>query len=120
MLLDPEMPAVRQRNGWRGVEGAIHSPDSWERNVLAISAEVAQQFLEQLLWRFENLKKIKWMDLIHPSKFDERKKMPQAKQKELIRDIKELYPFAVHDALALEHNLNALYDNTEMIFFKWL
>ena len=58
--------------------------------------------------------------MIYPSKFDERKKMPQAKQKELIRDIKELYPFAVHDALALEHNLNALYDNTEMIFFKWL
>ena len=28
LLLDPEMPAVRQQSGWRGVEGAIDSPDS--------------------------------------------------------------------------------------------
>ena len=114
LLLDPEMPAVRQRNGWRGVEGAIDSPDSWKQKLLSISAEVAQKFLEQLLWRFENLKKFKWMDLIHPSKFDERKKMPPSKQKELINEIIELYPFAVQDALALEHNLNVLYDNTEI------
>ena len=48
------------------------------------------------------------MDLIHPSKFDERNKMPQAKQKELISNVKELYPFAAHGALALEHNLRLL------------
>ena len=114
LLLDPEMPAVRQQSGWRGVEGAIDSPDSWRQNLLSISAEVAQKFLEQLLWRFENLKKFKWMDLIRPSKFDERKKMPPSKQKELINEIIDLYPFAVQDALALEHILNILYDNTKI------
>ncbi|XP_065054458.1 zinc finger MYM-type protein 1-like isoform X1 [Rhopilema esculentum] len=114
MLLDPEMPAVRQRNGWRGVEEAVDSTGSWKINLLAISSEIAQKFLEQLLWRFENLTRFKWMELIHPSKFDERKKMPPAKQKELICKVKELYPFAVPDALALEHNLSVLYDNNEI------
>ena len=46
------------------------------------------------------------MDLIHPSNFEERKKMPSAKQKLLINGITELYPFAIHDVLALEHNLS--------------
>ena len=54
------------------------------------------------------------MDLIRPSKFDERKKMPPSKQKELINEIIDLYPFAVQDALALEHILNVLYDNTKI------
>ena len=70
--------------------------------------------MEQLLWPFENLKTFKWMDLIHPSKFDERKEKLPSISKKLINEIIDLYPFAVQDALAVEHNLNVLYDNTEI------
>ena len=114
LLLDLEMPVFRQRNGWRGVESAIDLPNNWKQNLLSISAEVSQEFLEQMLWRFEHQKQFKWMNLVHPLKFEERKKMPPSKQNEMINQIKELYQFAVHDALAFEHNLNVLYNNTEV------
>eukprot|EP00794_Sanderia_malayensis_P001780 gene1781-1984_t len=77
MILDPEIPSVRQRNGWRGVESAIDSSESWKQKLIAISTEVTQKFTDQLLWRFSNLKKFEWMDLIHPSKFAERRAFEQ-------------------------------------------
>eukprot|EP00794_Sanderia_malayensis_P008582 gene8582-9499_t len=114
MILDPEIPSVCQQNGWRGIESAIDSSESWKQKLIAISTEVTQQFTDQLLWRFSNLKKLEWMDLIHPSKFAERRAVSQAKQKDLINDLKNLYPFVVSDPLALEHNLSILYSNSEI------
>eukprot|EP00112_Aurelia_sp_Birch-Aquarium-sp1_P014942 Seg3263.3 transcript_id=Seg3263.3/GoldUCD/mRNA.D3Y31 product="hypothetical protein" protein_id=Seg3263.3/GoldUCD/D3Y31 len=54
------------------------------------------------------------MELIHPTKFESRKKATAAQQRALIRDIKKLYPFAVQNVSATEHNLNVLYNNEEI------
>eukprot|EP00794_Sanderia_malayensis_P010654 gene10654-11784_t len=114
ILCGPEIPSVRQRNGWREVESAIVFSESWKQKLIAISTEVTQKFTDQLLWRFSNLKKFELMDFIHPSKFAERRAVSQAKQKGLIHDLKNLYPFVVSDPLALEHNLSVLYSNSEI------
>eukprot|EP00794_Sanderia_malayensis_P002192 gene2192-2495_t len=71
-------------------------------------------FGDQLSWRFSNLAKFRWMDLIHPAKFDERKKASSQDQRSLIEKLLQLYPFAVSDATATEYNLNVLYNNNEI------
>eukprot|EP00794_Sanderia_malayensis_P008363 gene8363-9261_t len=63
-------------------------------------------FGDQLSWRFSNLAKFRWMDLIHPAKFDEGKKASSQEQRSLIEKLLQLYPFAVSDVTATEYNLN--------------
>ena len=79
-----------------------------------MASKVCVEFSGQITWRFENLKKFKWMDLIHPSKFAENVKKPSNQIKELIREFMDLYPFAVNDISSVEHNLEVLYNNHEI------
>ena len=66
---DPEIPTVRNRGGWRGIESANDgSPESWKLRLTSLAATCAAKFCEQINWRFSNLQKFKWMDLIHPAK----------------------------------------------------
>ena len=60
------------------------------------------------------MNKCKWVDLVHPAKFDERHIASSQEQRALIESLKELYPFAVNDTVAVEHNLNVLYNFTEI------
>ena len=115
MKIDPEMPSIRRREGWRGIENSIDgSPNSWKRSLEAIGKEVTTKFLEQLLWRFENLKKFRWMELIHPTIFEERRKTSPDNMRELINELRATYPFAVSDQGSLEHCLDVLYSNKEI------
>ena len=41
---------------------------------------VTEKFSEQLTWKFANLKKFKWMELVHPTKLESRKKAAAAWQ----------------------------------------
>ena len=109
------MPSIRRREGWRGIENSIDgSPDSWRRSLEAIGKEVTRKLLEQLLWRFVNLKKFRWMELIHPTKFDVRRKASTDSTRELINELRATYPFAVSDQGSLEHCLAVLYSNKEI------
>eukprot|EP00794_Sanderia_malayensis_P010414 gene10414-11502_t len=54
------------------------------------------------------------MELVHPTKFESRKKATAAQQRALIGDAKMLYPFAVQNVSATEHNLDVLYNNKEI------
>ena len=63
--------------------------------------------------QFQDLSKFKWVELVHPAKFDERRIASCQEQRALIEKLKELYPFAVNDTVAVEHNLNVLYNCTE-------
>ena len=56
----------------------------------------------------------RWMELIHPSKFQDRKKATVTEQRVLINDVRKLYPFAVRDLIETEHNLHVLYNNKEI------
>ena len=115
MNLDPEIPAVRKRAGWRGIQGSIDgSTESWKRSLVEIAAQVTSRFTDQISWRFENLNKFKWMNLIHPSKFEARKNASSQEQKQLIAELRDIYPTAVPDPLALEHCLNVLYNSREI------
>ena len=79
---DPTMPCVRARDGWRGVEDEVDgSPDSWKRSLTAVAKNVIIMFSENIQWRFKNLKKFIWIQLVHPAKFEDRK-MPPNKSKE--------------------------------------
>ena len=54
------------------------------------------------------------MNLVHPSKFSERKAATVPEQRALIEELRKLYPFAVDDTTATEYNLNVLYNNHEI------
>ena len=113
--VDPEIPTVRNRGGWRGIEnGNDGSPESWKLCLISLAATCAAKFSEQINWRFENLGKFKWMDLIHPAKFEERRKASIHAQRALIAETAKVYSFAVADAVSLEHCLNVLYQNKEI------
>ena len=115
MKVGPEIPTVRNRGGWRGIESANDgSPESWKLSLTGLAATCAAKFSEQINWRFSNLQKFKWMDLIHPAKFEERKKAVIHGQRALIDETARVYPFAVPDAVTLEHCLNVLYQNKEI------
>ncbi len=74
--MDPEIPAVRRRAGWRGVdEGIDGSENSWRNLLINVATRVSREFSDQLSWRFENLQKFKWMEIIHPMEFERMKKM---------------------------------------------
>ena len=115
LLADPAMPAVRTRDGWRNMEPANNgSSESWKASLQSLGEEITGKFSEQLMWRFSNLAKFKWMELIHPTKFEERRKATVRQQRALINDVQELYPFVVKDVLATEYNLSVLYHSTEI------
>ena len=115
LQLDPVLPSIGERSGWRGIEGAVDgSRNTWKNRLSSVSQLVVSKFSAELQWRSANLEKYEWMDLIHPAKFEERKKLSSNKQKELIEALKQQYPFAVPDKLALEHNLNVLYNNSQI------
>ena len=112
---DPSFPVERARAGWRGRETHNNgSEDAWKEKLSIVASKVCIEFSGQISWRFENLKKFKWMDLIHPAKFAENVKRPPNEIKELIREFGDLYPFAVHDINSVEHNLEVLYNNHEI------
>ena len=54
------------------------------------------------------------MNLVHPSKFSERKAATVWEQRALIKELRKIYPFAVDDTTATEYNLNVLYNNHEI------
>ncbi len=56
-----------------------------------------EEFSNQVSWRFQNLEKLGWIELVHPAKFEERRKATSQDQKALIRCVQDLYPFAVAD-----------------------
>ena len=75
LLGDPEFPAVRAGGGWRGIGQEIDSSrESWKISLETVAKTVTKKFSEQLTWKFANLEKFKWMDLIHPTKFESLKK----------------------------------------------
>eukprot|EP00794_Sanderia_malayensis_P021001 gene21001-23052_t len=109
------LPVVRTRGGWRGVEhSADGSSDSWKTFLVNVASTVAKTYSEQLQWRFENVKKFKWVDLVHPARFSQRKSASSGDQRALISKLSEVYPFVVPDPMALEHNLSVLYHNEEI------
>ncbi len=54
------------------------------------------------------------MELIHQSKFEQKRKATSAKQRSMLNELKMLYPFAVADIIATENNLEVLYNNKEI------
>ena len=112
---DATMPVVRARKGWRGGQQGVDGlPESWKQSLTTVATTVLVKFSEQLQWRFQNLKKFKWMNLIHPAKFDEQKNALLRDQRILIHELSQLYPFVVLDMIALENNLDVLYNNKEI------
>eukprot|EP00794_Sanderia_malayensis_P002228 gene2228-2538_t len=115
LLADPDFPAVRARAGWRAMEQGIDgTKDKWKISLETVARQVTKAFSDQMLWRFENLEKFRWMELIHPTKFEQRKKATSAQQRALLNDARNLYPFAVPDIIATENNLDVLYNNKEI------
>ena len=115
MALDPVLPVFPTSRGRRGVEhSADGSSDSWKTFLVNVAADVTKTFSEQLQWRFENVKKFKWMDLVHPAMFSQRKTASSGDQRALISKLSEAYPFVVPYPIALEHNLGVLYQNEEI------
>ena len=90
------------------------SEEEWKVSLLETRIAVVTQLYCEISWRFQNLNKCKWVDLVHPAKFDERQIASSQEQRALIESLKELYPFAVNDTVAVEHNLNVLYNCTEI------
>ena len=114
LLTDPELPTVRNRGGWRAMEqGNDGSQESWRSTLTKLGKEIVGKFTEQLDWRFANLSKFQWMNLVHPSKFNERKEATVREQRRS-RKLRKHYPFAVDDTTATEYNLNVLYNNNEI------
>ena len=62
-------------------------------------------FLSKLAW---------WVNLVHPTKFFERKFATPSEQRALLAELRQLYPFAVTDPVATEYNLNVLCNNSEI------
>ena len=73
ILLDPIIPTVRARVVWRNMEPAINGTENWKISLAELGREIVTMFLAQIGWRFSNLDKFKWVNLVHPTKFSERK-----------------------------------------------
>ena len=115
LLADPEFPTVRNRGGWRAMEqGNDGSQESWKDSLTKLDDKIVAKFTEQLDWRFANLSKFQWINLVHPTKFDERKAATVREQRVLIEEFRKLYPFAMDDTTATEYNLKVLYNNNEI------
>ena len=121
LAMDPELPVVRARRGWRGMEQGANSSQSthetWKVAMQLIAGRITMGFSDQLTWRFENLDKFKWVDLVNTRKFEERKTSSSGNtcnDRALIQEFVQLYPFAVPNTVALENNLNVIYNNTEI------
>ena len=114
--MDPTFPVSTAREGWRGgMQEENHgSEEEWKVSLLETGTAVVTHFSREISWRFQNLNKFKWVELVHPAKFDERRIASCQEQRALIESLKELYPFAVNDTVAVEHNLNVLYNCTEI------
>ena len=115
---DPNFPVTRGRGGWRnnGQESNgsvdISYQEAWKQKLCCVEVRICVEFSEQIVWRFENLEKFKWMDLIHPSKIATRQKATSRENKALITQCQSLYPFAIRDVTSVEHNLDVLNNNT--------
>lgn len=122
LTVDPELPQIREKRGWRGMghttTGAQSTHEStherWKAAMLLTVGRVKIEFADQIAWRFENLDKFKWVDLVNPRKFNERKTLSSGNDRLLIQELYQLYPFVVPDSVALENNLNVLYNSTEI------
>eukprot|EP00794_Sanderia_malayensis_P010108 gene10108-11143_t len=110
---DPNFPVARGRGGWRnnGQENN-GSQEDWKQKLCGVAVRICVEFSEQIAWRFENLEKFNWMDLIHPSKIATRRKATSRENRALITECQSLYPFAISDVTSVEHNLDVLYHNT--------
>ncbi len=86
------------------------SPGNWKQSLTIVANKICIELSEQLAWQFGNLDKSKWMDLIHPSKFNSNK----SRTSHEIRAAFGQYPFAISDVILLEHNLDVLYENKEI------
>ena len=74
---DPNFPITRARAGWRGTEsGNNGSQESWKQIVCIVLERICTEFSNQISWRFQNLEKFTWMDLVHPSKLTQSRKLP--------------------------------------------
>eukprot|EP00794_Sanderia_malayensis_P010346 gene10346-11423_t len=115
LLADPAFPVIRKRGAWRNMEQQSDgTQESWKQSLINLGSHITNMFGEQLSRRFSKLARFRWMDLIHPAKFDERKKASSQDQRSLIEKLLQLYPFAVSDVTATEYNLNVLYNNNEI------
>ena len=112
---DPNFPVARAKAAWRDRETHINgSEETWRERMLNVASRICSKSSVQIAWPLENLKKFRWMELIHPSKFNENVKKPSSEIRELIREFMDLDPFAVNDIPSVEHNLEVLYSNHEI------
>lgn len=112
---DPEMPVVRSRGAWRNMEPENSGTrDSWKEALFNLGKEIAKKFSDELTWQFANFEKFKWMDLVHPSKFEQRKDASAKDQRLLIEELQKLHPFAVSDIIETENNLKIMYENSQI------
>ena len=106
---DPNFPMTRGRGGWRNNKQESNgSQEDWKQKLCGVAVRICVEFSEQIVWRFENLEKFKWMDLIHPSKIATGQKATSCENKALITECQSLYPFAISDVTSVEHNLDVL------------
>ena len=116
---DPDFPIMRARAGWRGIETANNgSQESWKQTLSIVQEKICTEFSKQISWRFQNLEKFKWMDLVHPSKFTQSRKLPPKEVKLMLREFMNLYPFAVDDISSAENNLEVLHNNSKISLRK--
>ena len=112
---DPNFPANRARGGWRGAEGASSgNANDWKQSMATIAMQITIEFSKQLAWRFENVEKFNWINLIHPSTFSKNRDCFSDDRRKWIGECQRFYPFAVSNATSLEHNLDILYGNQEI------
>ena len=112
---DPYFPVTRATTGWRRMEQEGNgSQQSWKHTLSIVAGKICSEFSNQVSWRFQNIDKFKWMDIIHPSKFTENRKLPSKDIKVMIREFMNLYPFALDDVSSIENNLDVLYKNKEI------
>ena len=73
--MNPVFPLVDAREGCRGIEiQSNESMESWKESLFTTGRNLMEEFSSQVSWRFENLDYIeKWIELVHPSKFDEQR-----------------------------------------------
>ena len=72
---DPEFPTVCNRGGWIAMEqGNDGSQESWKCSLSELGGAIVAEFTEQLNWRFANLSRFLWINLVHPTKFEERRR----------------------------------------------
>ena len=69
-----------------GVDQEMNSLESRRQSLQRVAANLIQEFSEQIHWRFENLTKFKWIDLVHPAKFGQRRTATVNDQRALISE----------------------------------